>query len=157
MPGPVPQLNAYTCNLIRRRAKFLPARIDGNPSYGVYRTAVFYTVADDDADLVNNSHSDIDVVVKALPEGLKSPVSVAVAFAVDGAGEKSSCDANNGDTSERVVNHPALVGVGCGEVLNTLRVTPVTHSGQPVVSVQNALVEFTALASLPATASETIP
>ena len=143
--GQVPSLDEYTCGIIRHRAKFRPAQIDGVPAFGVYRTSIMYIVADAPWDTSKVSSPDMDVALKSLPAGLESPTLVKVAFAVDTNGEKSSCTGDGSAGLERVNNRPDLVAVACDQIMKSYRATPATVSGQPVVSVQNALVRFSAL------------
>jgi hypothetical protein len=141
--GTVPQLNDHTCGLIRRRARFRPATIAGVPAYGVYRTKVPYLVADAPRDMPKVSGADIDVQLDRLPAGLTSPKLVKVAFAVDTNGHKSSCEAD--ETGGRFVSlDPALVAFACDRTMKEYQATAAIVSRQPVVSVQNASVQFTA-------------
>jgi hypothetical protein len=140
--GRVPALDAHTCNIIRRRAKFRPAQIDGVPTHGVYRTAISYFVSESAAEPRSPSNADVQVVVNRLPSHLKSPASVKVAFAVDESGGKSSCTADNTANLRIIRNDPALVPLACEQVVERYRATPSNVAGKPVISVQNALVEF---------------
>jgi hypothetical protein len=140
----IADLDKLTCRILLKRARFQPARsADGLPSYGVYRTAVKWTVADDPWDTSKVSVPDIDITVQRLPKELNSPTLVRVAFAVDPVGGKSSCTAFDAKGLERVVNHPALVAIACRQVLAAYPATPARDaSRRPVSSVQNALVRF---------------
>ena len=142
MIGPVPQLNEYTCNIIRRRAKFRPALFEGSPTYGVYRTVIRYIVADNQPGTTQLRFPDIELDVERLPEGLKSPVSVKVAFAVDANGEKSNCNADETTDSKYFERDPFLVSLACREVMARYRATSARVSGQPIASIQNATVDF---------------
>lgn len=137
--GPFPQLNEYTCKLIRRRARFRPATIAGLPAYGVYRTTIRYLVADTPRDISKVSSADIDVTLDRLPAELTSPTLVKVAFAVDPNGQKSSCKAD-GTAGPFVSRNAALVVVACDRIMKGYQATPAMVSGRPVVSVQNASV-----------------
>ena len=145
--GQVPSLDDYTCGIIQHRAKFRPAEIDGIPTFGVYRTSVMYVVADVPLDTSKVSNPDIDVSLKRLPAGLDSPTLVKVAFTVDASGQKSSCTADGSAGLERVNNHPDLVAVACNQIMEGYRATPAAVAGQPIASVQNALVRFSAAPS----------
>ncbi len=141
--GPVPQLNGYTCSIIRRRVKFRPATIAGSPAYGVYRTAVRYVVADAPWDISKVSSADFDIHLDRLPSGLTSPRLVKVAFAVDANGQKSFCEAD--ETAGPLVSRDlSLVAVACDRVMKGYRATAATVAGKPVASVQNASVQFSA-------------
>jgi hypothetical protein len=137
-----PQLDGHTCGIIRRRAKFRPAQINGAPAYGVYRTRIRYAVAHTPYDLPKIPHADVDVYVDRLPSGLKSPRLVKVAFVVDASGGKSSCAVDHAANLERGDNDPELISIACEQVTKQYPATPASISGSPVVSVQNAVVQF---------------
>ncbi len=138
-------LDNWTCKLLLRRAKFQAARIDGAPTFGVFRTSIIWAVADAPWDTSKMAIPDIEVSVRQLPAGLASPTYVRVMFVVDEAGAKSSCTAEDLKTPDRKTNHPALVPVACEQVLKLLNAAPVTdRTGKRVVSVQNARVRFSA-------------
>jgi hypothetical protein len=143
--GGVPDLNELTCRLIMRRAKFQPARIEGIPSAAVYRTSIMWVVADAPWDTSKAINADVDVAIERLPTGLKSPTFVRVMFAVDTMGSKSSCAADTSKGLQRIENHPALVPVACQQIMEMYRASPATDvTGRPVLSVQSALVRFSA-------------
>jgi hypothetical protein len=141
--GPATALDDHTCKIIRRRGKFRPAQIDGVPTDGVYRTSITYVIADTPR-YSKVSNADIDVDLKRLPAGLKSPTLVKVVFKVDATGTKSLCAADGTEGLERVNNHPALVPIACDQVMKLYRANPATVSGTAVISVQNASVQFSA-------------
>jgi hypothetical protein len=126
-----------------RRSKFRPASIDGLPSYGVYRTTILWAIADQPLDLSKVTNPDIEVSVERLPPDVKSPALVAVMFAVDPSGAKNSCAAD-GSSHEEAQNHPALIRIACDQIMQGFRANPAKDStGKQLMSVQNALVEFT--------------
>src|SRR4051794_26363158 len=47
----IPELDRLTCQLLRGRARFEPAQMDGVPSFGVHRMVVRWAVADSPSDL----------------------------------------------------------------------------------------------------------
>jgi hypothetical protein len=140
--GRVPALDVHTCNIIRRRAKFRPAQIDGVPTHGVYRTVINYFVSETAAAPPIPSNADVQVVVNRLPSHLKSPASVKVAFAVDESGAKSSCAADHTADRQIISNDPALVPLACEQVVEKYQATPAKVEGKSAISVQNAIVEF---------------
>lgn len=139
----IADLNRLTCRILSRRARFQPARINGVPTVGVYRTSILWTVADAPWDTSKALRADIEVTLKRLPAGLESPTFVKVSFLVDAVGKKSSCVAGDVEGSERLNHHPALVPVACEQIISGYRATPaVDETGRPALSVQNALVRF---------------
>ena len=131
------KVDELTCRLMIRRARFQPAiGADGRPAFGVYRTAVEYWVGDG-RPLSGRSTWDLGVSVAKLPSGLKSPVDVKIAFAVDAQGKPSAC------VGQKTDSHPALVNVACTEFLKSVDLLPAKNkAGVAVSSVQNAIVRF---------------
>jgi hypothetical protein len=141
----IPALDTYTCKIILSRGHFQPARVDGVPRFGVYRTTIKYFVLDgppDDA-LSKTSYPDVDVTVQSLPAKVKSPSLVRVMFAVDADGTKSLCTGDDSEGMEKVDNNPVLVPVACDQVMSSYQAIPAVEAGKPVPSVQTALVRFT--------------
>jgi hypothetical protein len=142
VPSGIADLDKYTCQIFKRRARFGPARIDNVPSYGVYRTVIRWIVTNQSIPPEKPQLADIDLVVERLPAGLKSPVSVAVLFEVSEDGSKSGCAANEA-SGPMVRNDPALVPVACDQIMRQYQATPpVDGARRPTISVQNALVTF---------------
>lgn len=140
-------LDAHTCSIVLHRAHFRPALVDGVPTFGVYRTTVKYFISQRPWDISKSSYPDVDLTVKSLPAGLKSPTLVRVMFAVDANGTKTSCAADGSDGMEKVDNHPALIPVACDQVMSGYQAIPAMEAGKPISSVQNAIVRFSTSAS----------
>jgi len=133
----IPRLDAHTCKIITRRAKFRPA-LDpaGTPAYGVYRTQVDWWVGDGYPPKPMTL-ADVVLTVSALPSKTKSPANVGLIFRVDEFGHPSQCS-----TSDKKEN-PTLVKLGCEQLLKTYTATPArTSAGAPVPSVQTGTVQF---------------
>jgi hypothetical protein len=137
-----------TCDLIRKRARFQPARwTDGSPVTGVYSTTVAWissTMAFYAPMRPPKGHdADLDVSVEQLPPGLKSPSLVRAMFAVDESGKISSCSAETSENYIKAENDPVLVPIACAQIQASF--APLSFkdsSGKPVRSVQDALVRF---------------
>jgi hypothetical protein len=131
------KVDDYTCKLMKRRARFQAAvGADGRPAYGVYRAAIEYWVVGQRPP-PGRSTWDLGVSVAKLPSGLKSPVDVKVAFAVDAQGNSSAC------VRQKEESHPALAKIACAEFLKSAKLSPANDkAGNPVPSVQNATVRF---------------
>lgn len=144
--GGISDLKRRTCQIVMRRAKFRGARIDGLPTYGVFRTSIMWAVADSPWDTSKALNSDIEVTVQRLPRGVKSPSFVSVMFAVDAAGNKSACVANDLKGTNRVENHPTLVPIACEQIIKNYRAIPAKdETGKATLSVQTALVRFSSV------------
>ena len=143
--SPVAQLDIYTCRIIRRRARFKPARIDGRPTHGIFRSAITFGVAvETNFAPPITPNADIQVVVNRLPARTTSPSYVRVAFIVDEGGEKSSCTGDTTANRKSAANDPALVPVACEQIMKSYKATPARVAGVPTISFQNATVGFVA-------------
>jgi hypothetical protein len=136
----IPKLDAYTCAIILRRARFHPAiGLDGLPAYGVIRTAVTWAVNDTSRDWP----ADLELTVMKLPEGIKNSAFVNLMFAVDEAGRSSSCavEEPRPPVHRKLTNE--LIQVACGQLLKNYVAIPATDiAGKAVRSVQDATVRF---------------
>lgn len=143
---PDPRLAVHTCELVGKRAKYLPAHwIDGSPAYGIDRFPVIWAVQAEEITFP----PDLDVYLDRLPRGVHSPVYVPVVIAVGTEGKIERCaadqrqDAVSGTLKGHISDDPALVAAACQQSELTLKTFPaVADDGKPVRSVQNALVRF---------------
>ena len=141
-------LDEFTCDLIRKRSRFKAAKwIDGSPTTGVYTTTVAWistTMGFIDPMRPPKGHdADLDISVSQLPPSAKSPSLVRAMFAVDASGKIPSCAAETSENYLRAENDPALVPIACDQVQKSyLPLTLKDSSGNPVRSVQDALVRF---------------
>ena len=89
------KLDAYTCAIIEKRAKFLPAKwIDGSPVYGVIRFPVSWLIADappTDEEVLRSTVPDLELSVNRLPKGAHKIAAVSLAIAADENGRVLSC------------------------------------------------------------------
>jgi hypothetical protein len=142
-PTADPNLDALTCALILRRARFTPARwIDGSAAYGLYRMPVKWTTIVND----RGQSTDLQIQVNKLPAGSRSPVRIRLIYAADSRGHIVSCTSEPipGQTRPRQIN-PQLIQVACSELERSWIPIPVHDaSGAPVRSVQNASADITA-------------
>jgi hypothetical protein len=136
----IPKLDAYTCAIILRRARFHPAiGLDGLPAYGVIRTAVTWAVND----APSKWPTDLDLTVTALPKGIKNPAFVSLMFAVDETGRPSSCAAEEPRPPAHRKLTDELIQVACDQLLNNYVAIPARDiAGKTVRSVQDANVRF---------------
>lgn len=125
-------LDAYTCSLVKARAKLRPAKwIDGLPVEGVHRSWVVWTVQPS----IRKHDTDLIVTVGQFPKGVRSPAYFPIIFAADEKGAPLACGPQNGD------ENPALIGLVCGEfVKRFVAIPPKNRNGALVHSVQNATV-----------------
>jgi hypothetical protein len=134
-------LDAYTCGIIVKRAKFLPAKwTDGSPAYAVVRAPVTWAI--------NNSPSppeaDVLLSVNQLPKGARSLVDVSVEIAADENGHLLTCAEYSAVQATRSKRRfPELVAVACQQVMASFTASPpLDASGKTVRSVQSVSVQF---------------
>lgn len=134
-----PILDEGTCKMASFRARFAPARIDGQPVYGVFRTQAVWAFPEET--LPDTAPGpDLQVDVNMLPEGTVQPPVVKLAYMVDEQGRVSACGPLRGERAQPQM----LVDLGCREVSARLPAQPAkTAEGQPVAAVRTAAVEFT--------------
>jgi hypothetical protein len=132
-------LDAYTCGLILRRAKFRPATWnDGSPAYGVLRVPVVWALSNEYQAVA----PDLELSVNRLPDGARSPLALGVEVATDDKGRPSLCLQIPPVVHKQ--QFPELVSIACQQVIATVQLSPPTDaSGKPVPSVQTVSVRFT--------------
>ena len=136
----VKQLDALTCRIIRQRLKLHPAIwIDGNPSYSVIRKTITWAINVTPPP----PPADLELTVSKLPDGVKSPATVPVMFAVDETGHLSLCAEESRPGKSAGEKAPELIKIACDAIAKTFTASPaVDATGQPVHSIQNASVQF---------------
>lgn len=142
-----PKLDAYTCAIIVKRARFLPARwIDGSPAYGVIRVPVSWTIGNgppSEAEVLRSHVPDLELSVNRLPKGAHKITAVSVQVGADENGRVVSCVEYPPITNQRGRYFPELVPMACEQATKTLSVhPPLDPSNKPVRSVQTASVHF---------------
>lgn len=142
-----PVLDAYTCGLIVKRAKFLPATwSDGTPVYGVIRVPVSWMISDappSEDDSLRATMPDLEISVNQLPKGAHSIVGVSLEIAADETGRPVTCAEWTPLKTDRKKHFPELVSVACQQVMNGNRLSPALNaSGKPVRSIQSFSVRF---------------
>jgi hypothetical protein len=140
-----PRLDAYTCALIVKRAKFLPARwVDGSSAYGVIRVPVRWQVTD--APYGNRppaNTADLDILVNRPPKGARQPVVVDLQVATDEGGHPVSCNGWSPLPDAHAKDFPELVPIACQQATASLVLTPpVDPSGKAYRSVLIVSVLF---------------
>ena len=139
-------LDAYTCGIIMKRARFQPAKwLDGTPVYGVLHIPVVWATMTFDPmeDAEEISQPDMELFVDRLPKGARKRVTIDFMFAADETGRILSCSQSL-PLSKHEKTFPELVALGCNELTRQwVAIPPKDPSGKPVRSVQNASVAFT--------------
>lgn len=134
-------LDAFTCQLITKRAKFLPAKwMDGSAVYGVIRTAIRWTMSEypEKEPMI----SDLQVPVDHLPEGGDFKDYVTLQVAADESGHPLSC-AQHISSNDTRKQFPELIEAACRQATSSLVLfPPVDASGKPERSVQSVSVHF---------------
>jgi TonB family protein len=135
-----PELDAYTCAIIVKRAKFAPAKwTDGTPVYGVIRVPVSWVIGPRSEATV----PDLELSVNHLPKRARSIAAVSLEIAADENGRPVTCVEWARPKNTRGRDFPELVPIACQQVMAALTVIPpVDASAKPVRSVQSVLVNF---------------
>lgn len=142
-----PKLDTYTCELILKRAKFLPAKwSDGTEVYGVIRVPVSWTTTNSiptDANRLRTVVPDMDFAVNKLPDGAPSLVGLELEVAADEQGRVVTCEARTPFTKSHLREYPNLTALACQKASTELTmVPPIDDAGKPVRSIQNVTVHF---------------
>ena len=137
----VAALDAYTCDVTTKRAKFRPARSsDGTAIYGVYRVPILWSVEP----VFPDPQGDLTLTVNRLPSGVRSPAFVRVALAVDASGRMSSCASQPPPIPGDPPNDRRLVPIACAQLSKDFKPAPaIDESGKATPSIQTASVVFT--------------
>lgn len=137
------RLDAYTCALIVKRAKFLPARwVDGSAVYGVLRMPVRWLILNS-VNAPSEGVPDLELSVNHLPKGAHSSVDINLQIAADEKGHPVSCAEWAPAIDDRSKRFPELVPIACQQATASLVLTsPIDASGKPARSVQSATVRF---------------
>jgi hypothetical protein len=143
-----PKLDALTCSIFAKRAKFHPAKSpDGTPVYGVFRSGMNWTIGfgPPPREELEEAHpADLEISTN-LPPDVDRRTVVTVAIAVDENGRVVDCDAQPPLPGDRRKRFSQLVPIACQQMINAFKGRPASDaSGNPVRSVQNATVLFTA-------------
>lgn len=142
------KLDAYTCALIVKRAKFRPATwSDGTPVYGVIRVPVSWLISDapiPEEDRLKATTPDLELSVNKLPKGARSIAAVSLQVEADENGHVVTCSEQHSLTKDDRKRHfPELVTLGCqGVMANVSLSPPIDASGKKVRSVQSVSVHF---------------
>ena len=139
-----PRLDAYTCELIVRRAKFRPAKwSDGSAVYGVVNVPVGWTPGPVPRDkLVAATTPDLDLSVNRLPKPY-SIVALNLEVEADEKGRLLTCAEAPPLDQDFDRRFPEFLKIACQQVTSQLTVRPpVDASGKAVRSVQTVSVHF---------------
>ena len=140
------KLDAYTCAIIVKRAKFQPATWDGSPTYGVIRVTAWWVFGPPVSKQASMKAivADIDLSVDRLPKGADSMALTRLQVGADEKGRALSCAEVPPTDKTAAKDHlPELVPVACQQVLaNLTLIPPVDDVGKPARSVQTVMVRF---------------
>jgi len=142
-----PKLEALTCAIILKRAKFLPPKwIDGSSAYGVVRTPVTWAIGGppSPSDFRKAYPADIELQVNKLPAGAPSLTAVQLLIAVDENGKVVGCSEAPKPPFDHLKHYPELVPIACDQMLRTFAAMPPKDvAGRAMRSIQTASVAFT--------------
>lgn len=141
------KLDAYTCAIILRRAKFTAAKwTDGSPAYSVLRFPVTYTVTDSipsEDQRLKAVQDDLELSVNQLPKGAHKVVGITLEVGVDETGHIVSCGELPPARADRPRHFPILIPIACEQATKNLTLQPPRDaSGKPLRSVQTASVRM---------------
>lgn len=141
------KLDAYTCGLIVKRAKFQPATwTDGSPVFGVIRLPVSWWIADaplSNEAMLESVSPDLDISVNQLPKPAHRIVGIELEVAADENGHPVSCAEYSPVKNDRKHHFPELIPLACQKVTSSLLLSPpVDQSGKAARSVQIVSVHF---------------
>lgn len=139
-------LDAYTCALIVKRARFSPAKWpDASPAYGVIRVPVLWDSGvrpPSEEEVLKADVPDLELSVNQLPKGARSIVGVSLEIAADESGRPVAC-AETPPLDKKHRHFPELVPIACEQVMTHVMVRPALDaSGKAVRSVQSVSVHF---------------
>jgi len=130
-----------TCDLLRVRARFDPARDpSGRRLWGIYRTRIIWWAPEDDMakDWRPPADANYQVTVDALPSSAKRPAVAWIQFAVDKTGQASGCNGVSEADEDR-----EFAQLACERLGPTFKSeAALDRGGRPVDSVQTATVEL---------------
>ena len=137
------KLDAYTCGIIVKRARFRPATwTDGTPVYGIIRVPVSWTVSIGSPtyeDALKTTVPDLDLSVNRLPKRAHSIVGISLEVAADESGRPVTCV--DYPPLGKTKHVPELVPIACQQVMTSLSISPaVDASGKAVRSIQSVSV-----------------
>lgn len=144
-----PKLDAHTCSIILRRAKFRPAKwVDGSPAYAVLRVPVTWSIGGpaSERELQKAYPPDLDLSVTRLRAGADRRTRLALMIAVDENGRVVGCkERPKVSRRDHTKSFPELAPIACQHMMNRFTAIPAKDaSGKPVRSVQTASVVFSA-------------
>ena len=136
-------LNALTCSLLERRAKFFPATgPDGAATYGVFHSSVSWLSADDTYSLKMLQKKypappsyDIEVAVNKLPGADDSPVTIDLGLFVDATGKNIACQSADSKQDQ------SMVHIACNQAMNLWKPIPMKRAeNKPTVQEVKVII-----------------
>jgi protein TonB len=141
-------LDTYTCQLISKRARFMPARwLDGSPVYGVVRMPIRWLVtsAPPPSEDSQPTTADLEISVNQLPQGARKAINVTLEIGADAGGQPLTCSEYAFEMRKPSPHYPEFVQIACKQVLKSFKaVAPLDAGGKPARSVQSLSVRFLA-------------
>jgi hypothetical protein len=130
------KLDAYTCALIVKRAKFRPAKwTDGSTVYGVIRVPISWRMRyayDADDDPWKSVVPDLELSVSQLPKGAHAMASVTLELAADENGRVVACAESPRSKRDRAKPFPELTNIACQQAASSIPIKPpVDLAGKP--------------------------
>ena len=142
-----PKLDALTCAIILKRAKFLAPRwVDGSAVFAVLRVPVSWVIGGPPPkeEIRRAYPPDMELSVKGLPASARSPIEITLLVAVDENGKVVACNEPPQPPVRRPQKrYPELVSIACRYMTEQYTADPAEdESGRPARSIQTASVTF---------------
>ena len=129
-------LDQRACLVAMRKARFSPALgADGQPTYGVYRSQVKWTL-DPYQWAQMEVGPDVELNLSKLPDDANQPIDIKFAYLVDPDGKTAACTAIGPKRS------PVLAKLGCEQLSKTPQTPVALKSNGVVPAVRTAWVRF---------------
>lgn len=131
-------LDDYTCDIIKKRAKFAPVTgEDGKPAYGLYNQIVTWSL---DFPKSYRLQPDLELQINHAPPGVSLPLEFKVAYIYEPDGSIHGCRL----APEEAAQPKDLVDVACQSFAEGGKEIVRNSAGQPVEAWTVSTVRFTA-------------
>jgi TonB family protein len=145
-------LDALTCHLVMRRARFVPARNSaGDNAFAVYRNRVRWWTEGMRMPAKSRT-TDVDAIVSSYPKGIPYPAIARIVFQVDPAGTILNCtprppplESDIGTREAAIERHKVneFGQTACAYAASSLDPqVPVDRKGKAIASIQTAYVRI---------------
>jgi TonB family protein len=129
-------LDAATCRVIQKRARFRPATgSDNRPMYGIYRQVITWSIGTPRTATVEPDHQ---LTINRAPPGITMPVALKLSYVSKSDGSISACR----EADESSAASIRLAGLACQALSAQPAEIVRDHAGRPVDALNSTTVEF---------------